>query len=302
MIDHTGGVMLGLFEKREERKRWESIVQTKEYRKKMEETLPEEVKVQAVVGASGFGAGRAGKEKLWNASVRLTAWKEEESGKLHQENILLTTLADDALLKRLQNSVKCDSVIRCSVRIFQNGRCLLMTGPVQAGDDPGLKAILEEQVREVTMEVEGFGIFTLERTVDWFETTVDWLGVNVHLSFDRDETEAMERAIAAARLLMADQKGWDQRIREYAADELLDSANDWAESDVDDEELERLEEAGEQLVSREQFMERMDLESIQVEEDGDFDFWFGDGDLFYGHSIHVSGNVEKGLNRAVIEG
>ena len=49
-------------------------------------------------------------------------------------------------------------------------------------------------------------------------------------------------------------------------------------------------------------MERMELESIEVRADGSFQFWFGDGDLFYGHSIWVSGDLENGPNDAAMEG
>lgn len=283
----------------EEMEMWKSIMQTREYRKKMEDSLSRELEIQAVVGASGFGAGRVGKEKFWWASVELTAWREEE-GEIQQEGILLSTVADDKLLEHLQNTVKEDSVIRCSVRPSKNGSYLLMTGPVQEGDDPELKKILEEQMQEITMDVEGLGTFVLERSVDWFEARADWLGTEINLSFDQDEEEVMESAIETARRLMGDQAGWDQRIREFAADELLGLANDWAENAAEEEELESMEDG--QLVSRKQFMERMELESIQAQEEGEFEFWFWDGDMFYGHSIHVTGNLEDGPDWAGIEG
>ena len=292
--------MIKIMEKNEETEMWKSIIQKKEYRRKTEDYLPQELEILAVVGATGVGGGRAGKEKLWNASVELTAWKEE-GGVLHREEIQLWTPADDALLRYLQNTVKRDSVIRCCVRLAKNGRYLLMTGPVQEGDDPELKAILEEQVREVTMQVEGLGTFVLERTVDWFEIKTDWMGTKINLSFDKDEEEVMESAIKTIRSLLGDQEGWDRRIREFAEDELLELANEWAADAADGEEPESLEKDG-QLVSREQFMERMELESIQAEADGGFEFWFGDGDLFFGHSIHVIGNVKDGLDWGDIEG
>lgn len=290
-----------MFEKREEMKMWESILQTKTYQRRMEDTL-QELEIQAVTGAGGFGAGKAAKEKFWNASIQLTAWKEVQSDEIHQGEILLSTPADDRLLRHLQNTVKQDSVIQCRVRPSRNGRYLLLLGPVQAGDDPGLKVLLEEQIREVTMEVEGLGTFTLERLADWFEIKTDWQGEEICLSFDREEENAMERSIATARILMADQKDWDRRVRECAVKDLLDLANDWAAEEMDPEELERLDEEDEQPVSREQFLERLELESIQVEEDGGFEFWFRDGDMFYGHSIHVTGNLEDGPDWASIEG
>ena len=87
---------------------------------------------------------------------------------------------------------------------------------------------------------------------------------------------------------------WDKRVREYAADELLELANDWSQ-DMD-------EDGGAVEVTREQFVERMELESIEIRADGSFEFWFADGDMFYGHSIHVSGDMEHGPDDAAMEG
>ena len=49
-------------------------------------------------------------------------------------------------------------------------------------------------------------------------------------------------------------------------------------------------------------MDRMELESIEIRADGSFEFWFADGDMFYGHSIHVSGDMEHGPDDAAMEG
>ena len=39
----------------------------------------------------------------------------------------------------------------------------------------------------------------------------------------------------------------------------------------------------------------MTIESVTVYSDGEFEFWHSDGDLFWGHSIQVSGNLSDGL-------
>lgn len=289
-----------MMERDEERKMWEAITRSTEYRLNAEGCLPQELEIQAVVGAKEFTASRLGKVSLWKASIELTAWKEE-GGEIHREESYLSTPADDSFLDYLEETVKTDSVIRCRVLLPKKGSYLFMTGPVQEGDDPELKEILKEQVREVIMEVEGLGRFVLNRRMNWFETKTDWMGTEIALSFDRDVEKVMEDGIKTARILMGDQGGWDRRIREYAADELLELANEWAEDAMGEE----WEKSGEddQLVSREQFMERMELKSIEALEKGEFEFWFSDGDMFFGHSIHVIGNVEDGPDWTVdIEG
>ena len=77
--------------------------------------------------------------------------------------------------------------------------------------------------------------------------------------------------------------------------DLLELANDWA-SDGGCEEHEPEE------ITREQFMERLEPDAVQISGDGSFDFWFNDGALFWGHSIHVTGSLEGGPEKAEMEG
>ena len=247
--------------------------------------LPEELSILAVTGANGFGGGKTSGEKLWTATIGLTAWMEEDSPDIHRGEFVLTTVGDEQLLEHLRRRAPRDFIIKCRVRASADGRRLLLLDLPEPGFDPDLKAILEEQKKPVTFWEEGLGTFTLNRQVDWFETELDWLGTTISLTFDKDEDRA--ETLQKAKDLLAAAADWDRRVREYAADELLASANDWAE----DEEI-----------TREQFMERMELESIEIRADGSFDFWFADGDMFYGHSIHVSGDMEHGPDRADMEG
>jgi hypothetical protein len=46
----------------------------------------------------------------------------------------------------------------------------------------------------------------------------------------------------------------------------------------------------------------MRLKSVTVYPDGSFDFWHDDGDLFWGHSIQVSGDLLDGPTHADIPG
>ena len=246
---------------------------------------PEELTILAVTGANGFGGGKTRGETLWTASIGLTAWMEEDSPDIHRGEFVLSTIADDQLLEHLQRRVPRDFIIKFKGRVSEDGKGLLLLDLPEPAFDPDLKAILEEEKKPVTFQEEGLGAFTLNRQVDWFETTVDWLGTEISLVFDAEEDRA--GCIQNAKAVLAAAGDWDRRVREYAAGELLASANDWAE----DEEI-----------TREQFMERMELESIEVRADGGFDFWFGDGDLFYGHSIHVSGDMENGPDDAEMEG
>ncbi len=280
--------MFGLFKKKGEQPEEEQRVQNpenKQFKAFAAKFLPEELTILAVTGANGFGGGKTRGETLWTASIGLTAWMEEDSPDIHRGEFVLSTIGDEQLLEVLRRRTRPDFIIKFRGRASEDGKRLLLLDLPEPGFDPDLKAILEEQKKPVTFWEEGLGTFTLNRQVDWFETEVDWLGGQISLVFDAEEDRA--EVLQRAKTLLAGAASWDKRVREYAADDLLASANDWAE----DEEI-----------TREQFIQRMELESIEIRADGSFEFWFADGDMFYGHSIHVSGDMEHGPDDASMEG
>lgn len=255
--------------------------------------LPEEFSILAVTGAGGFGGSRPQENGPWLAVLELTAWKEEDSEEpAHREKTQLVALADDKLMDYLRRRVRGDSVFQIMVRPSEDGKQFLMTELPQPEIDPEMKAILEEQKKPVSIWVPELGTFTLNRLVNWFEAEVEWLGQPARLDIDREED--WDACVEQAKALMADQKGWDEKVRSFAADQLLEQANDWARDAAEGEEPEE--------ISREQFMERLELDAVQISADGRFEFWFNDGDLFWGHAIHVTGSLDQGPEMAQMEG
>ena len=283
--------MMGLFKKKEKK---ESSDFGEEYRAFAVGFLPEELSILAVTGASGFSGSKAAGDQLWTAGVELTAWMEEDSPDIHQGSFQLTSKVDEKLLDYLRQRVPRDFIIQCRARLSDDGKQLLLLDLPKPGFDPDLKAILEEQKKPVTFQAEGLGTFTLNRSAGWFETELSWLGQPVQLAFDQEEDRGA--GLAAAKVLLAAQPDWDQRVRDFAARELLTLANEWAGNDSEDEDEDAV------PVTREQFAARMELESVQLRGSGEFDFWFADGDMFYGHAIRVSGDIAQGPVQAQMEG
>lgn len=281
--------MFGLFKKKEKpEEKKSSAPQGEEMRAFAAQFLPEEMEILAVTGAGGFGSGRRDGDELFTAGATLTAWMEEDSPEIHQGSFRLVTKADETLVGFLQRRLPRDFIVKCKVRPHENGQLFMLVGLPEPAFDPDLKAILLEQKKPVTEEVEGLGTFTLNRTVGVLQTEVDWLGREVQLCFDRDEDRAA--CVQAAQALLNDQAGWDEKARALCADKLLEQANEWA-ADADEEE-----------VTREDFMDRIGLETIDLTADGSFHLWFNDGDLFFGHMIRVSGTVTEGVTDVQMEG
>ena len=286
--------MFGLFKKKE--KEPEAQVDSGRPKHPAAATLsaqfaPEEFDILAVTGANGFGGERAPEEEYWTVTLPLTAWKEE-GGPIHQENTVLVALADDKVLPYLRRLAPRDAIIQARVRQGLEDDRFLLVGMPSPVMDQELKAILDEQKKPVTFWESGLGTFTLNRSVGWFELEADWLDQPVRLEFDQDENRA--DCLLHLHTLMDHQQEWDHRIRSFAADKLLELANQWAQEEGEEE--------SPQEVTQEDFMSRMELDAVQVYEDGAFDFWFNDGDLFWGHSIHVTGSLESGPEGAQMEG
>ena len=204
-------------------------------------------------------------------------------------------LADDTLLDYLRRLAPRDSIIQARVRQGLEDDRFLLVGLPAPVMDPELKAILAEQKTEVSVWAEGLGTFVLNRSVNWFQTDVDWLEQSIQLTYDQADEEEMKAARQTALSLMADQAGWDEKVRAFSADHLLSQANDRVRDEAQDgEEPEE--------ITREYFMQRIELESIQVYGDGRFEFWFNGGDLFWGRAVHVTGSLAGGPADAQMEG
>ena len=287
--------MFGLFKKKETLKAETVPAQSEEFRDFSAQFAPEELSILAVTGANGFSGGKSGDSQLWTASIGLTAWMEEDSPDIHREKTGLVTLADEELLGYLRQRTPPDFIIKFRARMALDGGRLLLLNLPEPGFDPDLKAILEEQKKPESTYVDGLGTFVFNRQVEWYEAEVDWLEGKVRLDFDQGPAEEMKAAQETAKALLSDAAGWDARVRAYAAQELLALANQWAadggEEDGEPEEL-----------TAETFMARMEPDAIQVDGDGGFEFWFNDGEMFWGHSIRVSGNLTDGPTDAQMEG
>lgn len=282
--------MFGLFKSKgerpeeKERKSCSEDPENGKFKEFSAQFLPEELPILAVTGANGFGGGTSEDGGLWTASIGLTAWMEEDSPDVRRGDFVLSAVGDEQLLEILRGRAPRDFIIKFRGRVSEDGRRLLLLDLPEPGFDPDLKAILEEQKKPVTFEEEGLGTFTLNRQVNWFETEADWLGTEISLVFDREEDR--DGCLRNAKALLASAADWDRRMRAYAADGLLSSAGDWAED-------------GE--ITREEFMERMEPESVEIRADGSFEFWFADGETL-GRSIRVAGTLAGGPGEAQIEG
>jgi hypothetical protein len=248
--------------------------------------------VVAVVGPNGPGAGRFRGEDLWTMSFTLDAWRVD-GGQIQTRPLTLRRKVTDEELKTLQTLILPYEVIRLNARVVADSALGGPQGLLEAfvgreSSDAELNHFAEQLQKPVTFDDPLLGTFTLDRRVDWFTGQVVWAGEPISLNLSRSADA--QAALKTAHALWQNQNEWSRRVREFAVEELLPLKNDtWLDE-------------GEAEQTPDEFKDRMTLESITVDADGCFDFWHNDGDLFWGHSIQISGSLSEGPTRADIPG
>lgn len=256
---------------------------------------PREV-IYGVVHPSGVGAGKSGGELLWHMTFSLAAWARPD-GPLRKEKLLVRRDIDECQLKNYRERLPDFGVVAMEAAIVEESdsgkpQALLYTLLPDTPERTDLSELAEDLRKPVTTEDEQFGTFTLDRTLNWHEAMALWRGISVRLNLDSyndDETFPCE-SLEHAKTLWLDQERWDREIRDSLVKELLDLKNgSW----LDEDELE---------LNAEEFLRRVSLTSITVRPGGSFEFWYDDGDLFWGHSIMASCSFENGIGKVGIHG
>ena len=271
------------------------------------------IEIDAVTGASGFGAGKAGKDILWSASIELIAWKiHGPNNEIINEKYKLESLVDDEGLNKLRDLIKEESIIRVKVSVRKDSsmKYLKLVEVIQSSyQDKELNEILQESIKPVFYEDEILGKMELNKRINTFETEVDWVESTVFISFDNDDEESIKDYASTAHELCNNKADWNEKIISFAAEKLLDLANDWyAESREEyyesfDPDFEEEDEYFKyETITKERFMELIEIQEIIVYSDGEFTVYCSDGDIFLGHSIIVSGNINGEFDYAEMAG
>jgi hypothetical protein len=275
---------MGFFE--DEKKRVSKLMETFKHTATTE--------VLGLVAATGAGGSKLKGEEQWTVRFKLENWKYLEEGLLKNKNLTVQRTVTEEQLSEFRDVIDPYTPYHLKVKIVENselsGAQAYLEDLISKSDDEELLALATELQKPVTFNDELLGKFTLDRTVDWFESETIWDKETIHLNLTVDERGNESASLKIAKKLWEDQEVWSEKIIDFAVKKLLDLKNDtWL--DEDESELTAV-----------QFIERMTLEAIAVYPDGKFEFWHNDGDLFWGHSIQISGNINDGPTDADIPG
>jgi hypothetical protein len=246
-------------------------------------------RISGLVDAFGASGGQPGGKGPWRLSFTLEAWRDAK-GKLHQSKLGVEKAVTSRALDTLMDAVASNAILSFEVIVSgeHDAELVKVLGPLKV-EDAELEAIQRELTRPKKVKVAPFGTLKFDRALGWYSGRAKWGGrmVDLHLSGDEDDVES---ALEVARKLFKAQVRWTRRVRDYAVQELLELKNqNWLKK-------------GERELTAKQFKGRMKLESITVDDDGEFTFLHADGGLFWGHSIQIGGDLKAGPNDADIPG
>jgi hypothetical protein len=251
--------------------------------------------LSGVLGASGMaGASSGDTDCPWILQFTFTAWRMV-GGVVQNRELTIRKPVSEKELHASMGRFEPYEVIRIRARVAEQNsyakpQALLDKIIGKDTDAPDLDKRALELQEPVTFEDERFGVFTLDRRIDWYEAVVPWGPVEIRLALSPSEAGDAKACLPTARAIWDSQPVWQERIADYIVAELLSLKNDsWLGED-------------ETEFSAEAFKSRLTLNSVTVEADGNFEFWYDDGDLFWGHSIRVSGSLSNGPTSAGIEG
>jgi hypothetical protein len=246
------------------------------------------VVIQGIVSPSSQGGWPGQNDQYKVHCFTFAAWHRLGEAIVKRDLNILRPVAPDA---DYFDDLPAYSIHRMSVLLSADRTRAIFEKPLpltEPGED--LLAFGNELRKPVVISTETFGDLVLNRQIGWFEGKVNWNGVRVAVHFHTDENNSIESGLRTAETLCSDQSQWKRKVDAFAVKELLSLKNDsWLEDD-------------EAPLTAAEFIRRMKLESISISGDGDFEFWHNDGDLFWGHSIQIRGNLKEGLTDADIPG
>jgi hypothetical protein len=247
--------------------------------------------IEGVVSPRGQGGwgGREGKYDVH--SLSFAGWLRPDGALVGRELTLLRPVPPFTPGDGVFEELPAYSIQRMSVLLSTDQtRAVVETVVPVADPDKALVELADRLRTPVVVSTRQFGDVTLNPTIGWFEGKAKWNRRMIELRFETDEVDGIAEAIKTAETLWEDQAAWKRRVDDFAVEKLLPLKN---ESWLDEDEAE---------LSPDDFTAKMKLQSISFGENGRFEFWHEDGDLFWGHSIQITGNLKEGLTGADIPG
>lgn len=268
----------------------------------------EEIEITVLLKDSCNGA--AVWDKWLEPSVNFIASIDNDTGELiKQEGRLEWLIKNDPDRKGWGFDFKQYGIYRLLVRkcipkvlapyesAYMNNRYMLIKILEEDVQNEKLLELKEELSKPVVIDTP-YGEFALDRSMSWFEGEIehDGLTFTAYLETDEDNGDTADGARVALIKALDDFENFDKMNKEFAAENLVDLANEWLESDEESEDSEP------EPITEEKFIEAIEISEMTVSPDGSMTLYYSDGDMFWGHVIEITIDEDGTISDADIAG
>lgn len=218
-----------------------------------------------------------------------------ESGEMIKKRLCVRAMGDELYVRSFDLPIRGKSTVRLRVKCrkekLNQETDLLLTAILEKEvSDPDIDNFAELLSRDYFINMAGIGKFKLDREVDWFEKQISFYFKNISLTVVTREDSVALALQEKLFILFKNRYTHSWEARSYAEKVLRDLKNSaWADNTFE-------------KVPPFVFRLRLKLTSISLSNDGNVDYWFDDGGMFYGHSVVVRMNTNGELYTAELIG
>lgn len=261
------------------------------------------IKEYIVLTERSAGALKAGGAVMWTANLMALAVIDTETDRLYNEKTRLRWLmTDEQNNENMLFGFEGGKIYRIKAReSISEGIKMLMVCEVMEREcsESRLEAVLDEYNKAVTISASGCRELVLDKSLNIFEGECIIGNFKFTLMLDIDNAEDCSECLELWDNIYNDFSAWEKKAREFAAEELLDTADDWGYDIYCDEHIDDDPEGDNyEDMTAEAFAGRIKISDVVICSDGTFTFDFNDDDIFLGHTIAVEGNLDEGFTDA----
>jgi len=250
------------------------------------------VDVYGVVDASGAGGFKLQGDECWTLLFGFDAWRFS-GGNLRNNKLTLRMLVTEENLEAMKKTINPFDILHVHAGVMDNsifkgthGLLVELVGSISS--DQELNSYAEELRKPVTFRDSFFGLFVLDRRLNWYQSETIWKSKIVRLNLSMDNCEDKNSVLSVARFLWNAQESWNQQNYDYIVNSLLNQKNaPWLTD-------------GGEMLTPDLFKGRMEIETITVYPDFGFEFWYYDSEQVMGQPIIVYGNLYDGPTKVDI--
>ena len=269
------------------------------------EKIEKEKEIIALINSKGTFAPKITSENKSSlvANVELIAYIDCMTNELIKSNSKVEwPITTEDINKNFIYNIEKYHIYHLKVKELDSNNFLLIDVLERDLENQLLKDTLKEceQKASVVIEEPDLGKFILDKNLKAFLSKMNWLNpkkqINVSLNIgENSRIKALEKVGAffnTLEKLVANKKEWDKKLKIYAAENLIDLAN----------ELRKNLKGMFKFIKiwKWRFIQKIELINLDINPNGEFIATFDDKRLFVGHKIVINGNINGELLNSVI--